>query len=314
MLERYVLLVGINYMRDGKISNMTIVNFNFIGYYNKAEFKKEDKKNVAKGIAYLGGAGLVGQQAVRSGVPRLLGVRLESHSTSRKNAKEILKSGYLDPNKGGSGASKAINNADYISGSKNNVHITGKHSNHTKKIGGGEVKGIGGKKIRANATYKNLGNNLGRDILTRKFQKTMYRNLSDGGKGGLGGVAASLVGAKGKTLYTGGSDNHFNKNFTPDVDDLALKSTNKVRVHGSRAGATLEALKREGGGSRLKGIAKLVKANPSRALAGASILAGGGLVAAKLGQSAYKNLTGNQNKPSKLPNIGSLVKNKFKNK
>lgn len=71
-----------------------------------AEFKKEDKKNVGKGLAYLGGAGIAGQQAVRSGVPRLLGVRLESHSTSRKNAKEILKSGYLDPNKGGLASAK----------------------------------------------------------------------------------------------------------------------------------------------------------------------------------------------------------------
>lgn len=308
----------------GQVNN----NYLFSNFAKSNKKDKEPKRNLIKGAAYLGGAGVVGQQTIRSGIPRLLGVRLESHSTSRKNAKEILKNGgWLDPNHGGTGASKAINNADYISGSKNNVHITGKHISHTKKIGGGEIKGTGGKKIRAKATYKNLGNNLGRDIFTRKFQKTMYRNLAGGASEGsllkkTVNIAAAAIGAKGKTLYVGGSDDYFNKNFTPDVDDLALKSTNKVKVQGSRAGATLEALKREGGGSRLRGIARLVKANPSRALAGAGILAGGGLLTAKLGQAAYRNITApsdgkvkgfsRKNKSGKWSNVKSFIRDKIK--
>lgn len=101
----------------------------------------------------------------------------------------------------------------------------------------------------------------------------------------------------GKSLYLGGSDDYFNKNFIPDPDDVyAMKASNKIKVHGNRASATLEALKREGGGSRLKGIAKLIKANPKRALAGIAMLGAGGLVTGNLVKAAYNNLSPNDGK------------------
>lgn len=94
-------------------------NIHFLGSTN-IEFKKE-KKSKVKGIAYLGGAGIVGQQTVRSGIPRLLGVRLESHSTSKKAAKEIIKGGgFLDPSRGGEGVTKDLVSA--VANSKNSFH------------------------------------------------------------------------------------------------------------------------------------------------------------------------------------------------
>jgi hypothetical protein len=296
----------------------------------KSTKKKESKRNIVKGVGYLGGAGYLGQQTIRSGVPRLLGVRLESHSTSRKNAKEILKNdGWLDPNRGGTGASKAINNGDYISASKNNVHITGKHKNHKLEVEKVIRKNSAGEILSSTPTYRTETNTPIRDVVYKKVQRSMYRGLSEGlptknnklstkiTKLGYSLLAGSL-GIKGRSLYIGGSDEYFNKNFVPDSDDVALKSTNRIKVHSNRASATLEALKREGGGSKLKGIAKLVKANPSRALAGAGILAGGGLVTAKLGQAAYNNLTGKvkghtrKNKSGKWSNIKSFIRDKIK--
>jgi hypothetical protein len=78
-----------------------------------AQFAKDEddrRSRIEKATVTGLGAAYVGQQTIRSGVPRLLGVRLESHSTSNKNAAEILKNGgILDPARSGSNAIRSIN-------------------------------------------------------------------------------------------------------------------------------------------------------------------------------------------------------------
>ena len=291
--------------------------------------KKGDKR---KGIAYLGGAGLVGQQTIRSGIPRLLGVRLESHSTSKKSAEEILnKGGILDPNRGGTGASKAVNDKDYISQSKNYVHITGKHKDH--KIEAERVirKNSAGEVLSSTPKYRYETNRPIRDVLYRKQQRGLYRGISGeslnikdlkGVSKTASSVLGGVVGLKGKTLYVGGSDRYFNKNFIPDNDDIGLKSAKKLKVYGNRASATLAAIKKEGGGDSLKGVTKLIKANPKRVLAGATILAVGSLATKKLGELSYKNLVDDgkvksytrKNRSGKWSNVKSFIRRKLRNK
>jgi len=93
--------------------------------------RKEEKKSNLKALGYATGSVYIGQNAIRSGLPRVAGVRLESHTTSRKNAKEILKNGgWLDPNKSGTGATGSLANelfADKAKQSKGKVFITGRH-------------------------------------------------------------------------------------------------------------------------------------------------------------------------------------------
>lgn len=271
-----------------------------------AEFKKnsERKRDIPNRIANLGATAFLGQQTLKSGLPRLLGVRLESHSTSRKNAKEIFKKGgYLDPNYGGTGASKAVNAGDYLENSKNYVHITGRHVNEN---------------YAKRDTLK--------DLIHRKRQRALYRGVTgeniatkDVGKMA-SNMLKGLTGIKGKTLYVGGSDDYFNKNFIPDPDDIALKSSKKLRVHGNRATATLEALKREGNGNRLKGIVKLVKANPKRALAGAAILSVGSGLTGLSAKDTYNSFNSKnevkshtrKSKSGKWSTVKSFVRDKLK--
>jgi len=291
--------------------------------YFIANFKKaNEKRNIKEGVVFLGGASLVGQQTIRSGVPRLLGVRLESHSTNKKNATKILQGGgWLDPNRGGTGASKAINEKDFIEASKNQVHITGKHKNHkiVKEIS--IYKDLEGKVINKVNKYEDIGENIVRDIARRKFQRGLYRGIAGENINpekvtqAIPSITKGLLGIKGKTLYIGGSDDYFNNNFTPDFDDLGLKSSNKIKVHGNRASATLEAIKREGG------VGKLIKANPKRVLAGTAILGVGGTATAVLGKKAYKNLIpsdgrvssySKKNKSGRWYNVKSFFRKKIK--
>ena len=358
----------------GQVNSNKLCSINFAKSNKK---NKEPKRNLIKGAAYLGGSGYVGQQAIRSGIPRLLGVRLESHSTSRKNAKEILKNGgWLDPNKSGTGAIQTLNVSEGKKGVTNaaeagkKVYITGVHSDaNSRKIPGlgtvdpkkenpliqvlqrkeqragyrgqadidwdsvnkdsNRIKQLENEVKQSNTNKKKTFNSNSdktrldniakqKEIKTLK-EATTQRLLKEKVKA----VGRGLMPWKGKSLYIGGGDEYFNKNFKPDFDDVrAMYSEDKIKMSGSRAGATLEALKREGGGSRLKGIARLVKANPSRALAGAGILAGGGLLTAKLGQAAYRNLTApsdgkvkgfsRKNKSGKWSNVKSFIRDKIK--
>lgn len=328
-----------------------------------AEFKKnkeEKKKNTAKGLYFLGATGYTGQQTIRSGIPRLLGVRLESHSTSNKNAKEILKNGgILDPSKSGSGAIRALEaNEGSTAGfkpsdAKGKVYITGIHKNANSRTLNGikadpknedlltqvlnrkdQRMGYRGQssinwnevnkdKDKIAQLIKDFDNSTdlndklakSKEIVNLKTE-TSARTIKARGKAAL----KALLPTTGRSLYLGGSDEYFNKNFKPDFDDVrAMYSENKIKVHGNRATATLEALKKEGGGSRLKGIAKLIKANPKRALAGLAILGIGGGLTANSGKVAYENLVPSdgkvkshtrKNKSGKWSNVKSFVRDK----
>lgn len=339
---------------------------------NLRTFKKKTKeKNSTKGVVQLTAGGLIGQQALRSGVPRALGVRLESHSTSRKNAKDILKNGgILDPNKSGTGAIRALENIQGTKGitdinkAKGKVYITGLHKNAKDRI----VQGIRMKADEGNAVLNvlarksqragyrqqagidwdkvtNKANKASDDILNDSTYKNAKKRIPEiedqlpelqkksktirgldasrkldklnpelrgakslvtstensaksakslaGGKERLKQVIKNTFLPTGKSLYIGGSDDYFDKNFLPDFDDpKAMYSTNKIKVSGNRLSATLDALKREGGGNKLKGATKLIKANKGRVGAGLAIAGLGGLAATKLVTSGVKNITG----------------------
>ena len=395
----------------GQINN----NYLFSNFAKSNKKDKEPKRNLRKGSTLLVASGVIGQQTLRSGIPRLLGVRLESHSTNRKNAKEVLKNGgILDPNKGGSGATKDLTNTtkakygadtydtrkakegkEFLTRAKNSIYITGKNdattnasNNVSSNLRGFWKTPIGQSiykkgqrafyrgqssldidrdeienqvkqwrnsedtKKRLTDTKEKLKNNLkalsknkkDKRLLSKDWQspellksriknsQNEIRNINSGvvqrklltdtaiEKKKTKAITQELLG-KGKSLYIGGGDEYFNKNFVPDPDDaIALKTNKPIKVSGSRAGATLDALKREGGGSRLKGVAKLVKANPNRSLTGAGIVLGGGLVTAKLGQAAYRNLITDgkvkghtrKNKSGKWSNIKSFIRDKIK--
>jgi hypothetical protein len=256
--------------------------------------KKKDNRNqpnYIKAGLYGTGTALLGQQTIRSGIPRALGVRLESHSTSRKNAKSILKNGgYLDPNYGGTGASKAVNDTDFIDKSKNYIHLTGAHKNTKVNMGG---------------TVSN--------VLYRKIQRGMYRGITGETLSAiddpklLPNMYAGMTGSKGRSLYVGGSDRYFDKNFIPDDDDLALKSSKKVKVFGNRFAAVRDTLNRYGKGNYIKGAARLMGANKSRVAAGLGILGAGGLATAYLGKKTMESL-GNVKSYNRKSKSGKIVK------
>lgn len=228
--------------------------------------KKKDKK--VKNIGYATGSILVGHNAIKSGLPRLAGVRLESHSTSKKNARSILQNGgWLDPTKGGTGASSRAPGFDtqeaYKKASRGFVHITGVHKDNIIKL-------------KSTPTHSTVA------VLARRVQRPMYR-LFGSGKPTAGGIVPSILGIRGKTLYTGGTDKFFNQNFIPDTDDLALKSSKPIKVYGGRFKATAATIKKEG-------LVNLMKANKGRVAAGAALTAGGLGAAGYLAKKALENV------------------------
>lgn len=101
------------------------------------EFEKEEKKRTKLdnlrdlGVGYLGLE--ASQKSLRRGLPMAAGVRLESHSTSRKNAREILKSGgILDPNRMGEKTDKLMGGSG-----EGNIYGKKKYSFITGSVDGG---------------------------------------------------------------------------------------------------------------------------------------------------------------------------------
>jgi len=87
----------------------------------------------AKGSVLIGSGVSGGIGAVRSGLPRALGARLEQHGTSRKAAKNIIKEGYLDPGYGGAegGVTKSMMlPKEFLERAKGYSFISGKNSDH----------------------------------------------------------------------------------------------------------------------------------------------------------------------------------------
>lgn len=230
--------------------------------------KEKNKPNVIKGV---GGAGLA-YSGYRSGIPRLLGIRLERHTTGKSNLDSIFKGkrkGYLDPAKGGTGASTikidGENVPEFIKNSRNYVHTTGYHPN--------------------TRILQNIPKPL--RTLFRKQQGLLYTGVANTKEKGLRQtrlniITQGLIGRKAKTLYVPGYDKFFTDNFTPDVDDLALKTPHKVPVFKTRTEAVLYELnKRKSTGIRVKDI--------YRRKAGASLVALGTLGAVSSGNELVKS-------------------------
>jgi len=222
-----------------------------------ADFKQKKENKTKDNLKTVGGIYL-GQQTIRSGLPRALGVRLESHSTSKKRAREILKNGgFLDPSRGGTGASKMADN--WIEDAKGRIYITGKHST-------GVPPQVGLPKFLDNPIF---------DRFQTSVQRKAYRANAGTEKLNLGTFLGGATGTRGRTLYVGGSDKYFNSNFQPAPDDYALITNQKVKVSGNRVGASVDAIKREG-------LGNLIKDNPKRVLSGLGILGAGGYGTYKL--------------------------------
>lgn len=237
--------------------------------------KKEKAKEKAKGAGYLAGAAAVGGLAVKHGAHRAVGVRLESHSTHKDNAKKIMKEGgILDPKHGGgnTGAGHSVGSDSYKNESKGKVHLTGRHKNDKHGIKGPVKEGI------RKATQRVMYRALGHDFDVNKPYK--------------GKLLKAAVGLRGKTLYHGGSERYFDKNFKPDEHDVALTTTKKVKVHSSRGKATLATLKKYGRGSHIKGAKLLMKHHKGRVATGVAILGAGGTGAAHLAKKGYNKLKG----------------------
>jgi hypothetical protein len=241
---------------------------------------KKRKPTLLSASAKIGVAGLIGKAALDSGVPRLLGVRLERHSTSRKTAKSILRSGgVVDPNYGGSGAIGHATGTGYTEAFKRDLkkyaYVSGAHPK------GGHTK------------LNRILNNPAGHALYRKGQAAYYRNLAGNPPGmrqskikTAGKAVAAGLGLQGRTLFVPGSDQSFAKGFEVDPDDaLAMRTRKKFKVYGSRASATLGQLKE-------KGLISSLKDNKGRVAGGAIIIGLGGAATYKLGQSAANDLKG----------------------
>lgn len=247
--------------------------------------KKEKAKEKAQGAGYLAGAAAVGGLAVKHGAHRTVGVRLESHSTHRDTAKKIMKEGgTLDPKYGGKAGGVAHNSKQKIftDDTTGHVFITGTN-----------------KKSRGPLNPRDPGNPLDRGI-HKYLQRANYRGLMGAkynaldpkNKGrALKDVAKGALHLKGKTLYHGGSEKHFDR-MKSDPYDLALKTDKKIKVSESRGKATLATLKKYGRGSHIKGAKLLMKHHKGRVATGVAILGAGGTGAAHLAKKGYNKLKG----------------------
>jgi hypothetical protein len=192
----------------------------------------------------IGGIGLA-YCGIKHGLPRALGIRTEFHTTKKENLKSIKACGnFLDPFYGGSssGFASQIKNAEYVSSSKNFVHITGLNKFSTffqemKPNTSGKLKFLR-PVIRTYARkaiklrYKVIGNSNSSEITKIFSIKNLFKTDT-------------------KTFCVPGIDSYFDKNFTSDKDDLfGLKSSKKIKVYNNRFASTVAGLKKFG----LKGI------------------------------------------------------------
>lgn len=252
---------------------------------NKKENHKD--KSPIKGALNLGMAGTSGYYGVRSGVPRLLGIRLERHYTSKEIAKNIIKDGHiLDPAYGGTGACKVVNNPKYTELCKGHVHITGLHKDTPFLTDASKRKIIitrlttPVKRMRQGILYKGFisGNiDIEKHAATKTTKMQHTKLVWDIFKNSF----------KGKTFFIPGTDAFFNKHFTPDEFDIALKTTKKLKVYPNRFAATIAGLKEFG----FKGM----KGNPVRVIVGTTILGLGTILSILFTRNGIAHLSGKNN-------------------
>lgn len=253
-----------------------------------------DKQNVV-GYTQVASGTYVGYQGLKHGLPRTFGLRMEYHTTSKENASLIKKAGnILDPKFGGrNGWSAAVKSDSYIKKSKNYIHITGIHPNN--KIKNEIVDSISVKFSKVN---KKIISNILRPII-RRTQNLMYRvvgnqpqkivDIVDSSKPKVEKIK-DFYKTLGKTLFKNntkkfvipGIDSYFAKEFIPDTDDIALKSSKPLKAYTNRFIAMVGGLKKFG----LKGI----KENKSRVGVGVAVTSLGLLGAYKLINKGLNNI------------------------
>lgn len=239
------------------------------------------------GSAQLASGAYLGYQGVKHGLPRALGLRTEYHTTSKASADLIKKSGnFLDPKFGGKNgfAQKGANFNFVLNGcikrSENSVHITGLHKDSAVNIFVKNKKWLT-PEMRT---------------ITRKWQNFMYRyiellnaekcvapkNMKDALKN-LAKISKNIFSpSKSKKFCISGTDSYFNTKFIPDPDDIALKSTQKVKVYNNRFSSMVAGLKKFG----LSGM----KENKGRVAFGVGLLALGTYSAIKFIQKGVDNI------------------------
>ena len=240
-----------------------------------------DKQDIL-GTAQAAGGAYLGYQGIKHGLPRALGIRIEYHTTSKNNAKQIKKSGnILDPKFGGTGWSLHVNEDSCINNSKNYIHITGYKTDRFKNSPKFKFLAPFMRKFE-NLMYRATGNSNGlkfRDAVNSGNKKEFVKVF-------FGGLFKSIFNNKTKLFCIPGIDSYFDKNFIPDCDDeFALKTTNKLKVYNNRFSAAFAGLKKFG----LKGI----KENKGRFAAGLSILSVCGYTAYKLISAGFAKFSNN---------------------
>ena len=230
--------------------------------------KKEERSNL-RDAAGLATAGYIGKKGITNALPGALGMQMEEHTTTKANAKKILKDGYLDPRKGGNktGASKIIGIPSYVERSKGNVHITGIARKKTLEREALSAIMKRGQRLMYHATHSS----------TKPKGTDPMEIMKDGVKKVLSGRT------KAKTLYTANTPKFYRK-FEIDSDSglNGLKGKSKVRVSGNRLSAMLQGLKRNG----LKGIYQ----SPRRALAYGAGTLGMGTAAYMMGKDSANSI------------------------
>ncbi|MBQ8476265.1 hypothetical protein IJ531_04300 [bacterium] len=271
------------------------------------------KSHPIKGSAQIALGSIAALKGVTSGVRRALGLRIEQHTTNLDAAKKIIKEGCtLNPNYGGTSSAQFIN--IFEENSKNFIHITGIHKDFESAFSQNEAGKMFLDALKESKWYDRIVhsplNNFARELY-RKIQGLMYRatntlefqqgedmfdtmhsvvdNNFSSPKKTLKSVFDIITGRKTKTFYIAGTDEYFNKNFTPDINDFALKSDKPLKMFKTKLGAMFNALKQEG----LSGI----KQNKTRVIAGCVIAASCFLIAYKLIKKGINNL---KNKDSKM--------------
>lgn len=271
--------------------------------------RTDNKNNRIKGGMQVAAGGYLATKAVTSGLRRAFGIRIEEHTTTAKNARDIIKGGcILDPKFGGTGFS--VLGEEFIGESKNYIHITGMPKDLRARIlSHAQESGV----KMDEATIKKMDkafSPLSKGCITaayRKIQKFSYRNkmnkaetlermkkqgvLDDNfvsefipTKMTFSNVLNILFGTKSKTFYIPGNEEYFNKNFIEDASDFALKTDKPLKVCRTKIGAMFEGLKNHG----LSGI----KQNKARAAAGVAIFAALSFVSYKLIKSGMEKLKG----------------------
>lgn len=246
-----------------------------------------DKSDVI-GAGQVAGGGYLAYKGVSHGLPRALGIRTEYHITSKENADSIRKCGNkLLPKYGGkNGWSQKVKSDSFVKNSTGYVHITGRHKDYLGRVFNKLPKflqpfeGTIRRSIQKNM-YRTVGNVDFVAFLLKMYEQNLARQeklriLFDVFK-------KNLFNNKTKQFCIPGIDSYFNKNFVPDCDDVALKSTKPLRVYNNRLSAMIAGLKKFG----LNGM----KENKSRVAAGVGLLAlvtGSGLALIKRG---FNNIT-----------------------